>query len=86
MYRNLGLSVSGRDKSVEINEFLQPFSLEEFDDKRQYGDGNDAYVDNRVSLRSIGIANRYHEVIKLTKYLGIVNDMASLPESAPPAL
>lgn len=73
---NVRFGVAGRDKTVEIDEFLEPSPLEQFDDKRQHGDGNDADVDNRKSFRSIGIANRYHDVIRLTKYPGTVNDIA----------
>jgi len=79
VYRNLRFGVPRRDKPVEIDEFLEPLPLEQFNKKRQYGDGNDAVVDNRIFFRSIGIANRYHDVTRLTKYLDTVNDMASLP-------
>jgi hypothetical protein len=77
--RDLWFGVPRRDKSVEINEFTKSSPLEQCNKKRQYGDGNGAVVDNRIFFRSIGIANRYHDVIRLTKYLDTVNDMASLP-------
>lgn len=57
---DLRFCIPGRDKPVEIDEFLKPLPLSQLYNKRQYAECDDAVVDDWICLRSIGVADWYH--------------------------
>ena len=64
---DLWFGIPGRDKPVEIDEFLESLPLSQLYNKRQYGECDDAVVDDWICLRSIGVADWYHGTIRLSK-------------------
>lgn len=70
---NLRHAIPCGDKSVSIDELIEPLPLRQLDEESQYAARNNEVVDNGIGFRTIGISNRYHVITKLSKLGDRVN-------------